>query len=297
MNNTIGISFTGSLENTSLLGGRVAANSTGFSITGNADVFAHGVSIDSNLIAGVNATSGLFSCTNCHFENLSAGAAITTHYYIGSGAASLMIEGGKAIDNANTGPDVDYWFSNAGISTYIHGLLIYSPGRKATQVVQSISPCTWWISIFNDSPSTLPTITTGPSQLGTLFTNGLFSPATSVQSQFLIPSLGSAFTPNNVALGPGWGTGASVNFSFGTSQRFSFVVHSDGAQQAQGPDMSITFPTPWPALPFYICKMVGGTGAVTPVYGEATANATNMTLLFVGKPVAGFSYQIQCVGE
>jgi hypothetical protein len=298
VNNTTGFSFTMSLENTSLFGGRVAANQTGFSITGNADVFAHGVSIDSNLTAGVKATSGIFSCTNCHWENLSAGPAITTHYFIGSAAASLFIEGGKAIDNVNAPtPEMDYWFSNAGISTYIHGLQIYSGGRKATQIVQSINPCTWWISIFNDSPSVLTTLIGGPSQQGVLFPNDLYSGVSSVQTQFLIPNLGTAFAANNVLLGPGWGSAAYVDYSFGTSQRFSFVVHSSGVQQSLGPSLEIAFPTVWPATPFYMCKMVGGTGAVTPIYGEATASTTNMVLKFTGTPVAGSSYQIQCVGE
>jgi hypothetical protein len=296
--NTTGISFAGSLENISLFGGRVAGNDVGFLLIGNADVYVHGVSIDSNLTAGVRAMSGLFSCTNCHWENLGGDAPITTHYFVGSGAASLVIEGGRATDNIGAGsPDMDYWFSNAGISTYIHGLLIYSPGRKATQVVQSISPCKWWISIFNDSPSVLTTLTGGSSQQGVLFPNDFNTGVSSVQSQFLIPSLGAVFTPNNVQLMPGWGTAASVNYSFGTSQRFSFVVHSDGLQQGWSPNFEITFPTPWPVTPFYMCKMVGGTGAFTPIYGEATANTTNMMLTFIGTPVAGSSYQIQCLGE
>lgn len=298
VNNTIGISMEGSLENISLLGGRITTNGIGFSITGNADVFAYGVSIDSNLTAGVKATSGLFSCTNCHWENETATDPITTHYFIGTGAASLVIEGGKAIDDALSGtPDVDYWFSNAGISTYIHGLLIYSGGRKATQIVQSINPCSWWVSIFNDSPTVLTTLTGGPSQQGVLFPNDFNSGVSSVQTQFLIPNLGSTFTPGNVQLSPGWGSSAFVDFSFGTSQRFSFVVHSEGVHQGLGPNMQIAFPTAWPATPFYMCKMVGGTGAFTPIYGEATASTTGMTLNFIGTPVAGSSYQIQCVGE
>jgi hypothetical protein len=298
VNNTVGISMEGSLENISLLGGRITTNGIGFSITGNADVFAYGVSIDSNLTAGVNATSGLFSCTNCHWENESVGDPITTHYFIGTGAASLVIEGGKAIDDGHSGtPDMDYWFSNGGISTYIHGLLIYSGGRRATQVVQSINPCTWWISIFNDSPSVLTTLTGGPSQQGVLFPNDLYSGVSSVQTQFLIPNLGAAFTPSNVHLTPVWGSTAYVDYSFGTSQRFSFVVHSEGVQQGLNPNLEITFPTAWPLTPFYMCKMVGGTGTFTPIYGEATANTTNMTLVFIGQPVAGSSYQIQCIGE
>src|SRR5262249_20625660 len=113
--NAIGINFAGSLENISFFGGRVAGDNIGFSIVGNADVYAYGVSIDSNITAGTKATSGIFSCTNCHWENLSNGGSITTHYFIGSGAATLVIEGGKAIDNINSGPDVDFWFSNSGI--------------------------------------------------------------------------------------------------------------------------------------------------------------------------------------
>ncbi len=296
--NALGISFTGSLENISIFGGRINTNRVGISMTGNADVFAYGVSIDSNTTAGVTATSGLFSCNGCHWENESIDAPITTHYYVGTGAASLRIEGGKAIDDDQNANDViDYWFSNSGISTYIHGLLVYSPHRKATQVVQSIYPCSWSVSIFNDSESTLPVITNGPSPFGTLFTAGLFSPNTSVQSQFLIPSLGQPFAPSYVALSPGWGSGSFVDFVFGTTQRFSFVVHSAGAPQTRNPSMEITFPLPWPTVPFYVCKMVGGTGAVTPIYGEASASTLGMRLTFVGTPVGGAAYQIQCIGE
>ena len=296
-NNNVGLHMAGSLENISLFGGRVNANGVGFSIVGNADVFAHGVSIDSNSTAGVQASSGIFSCTNCHWENESAGGPITTHYFIGSGVASLVIEGGKAIDDNLPGtPDVDYWFSNSGLSTHIHGLLVYSGGRRATQVVQSINPCTWWISIFNDSPSVLTNLVGGPSQQGVLFPNDLYG-VSSVQSQFLIPTLGAAFTPANVQLSSGWGNSAYVNFAFGNSQRFSFVVHSGGVQQTLNPNLQITFPTPWPATPFYVCKMVGGTGTFTPIYGEATATTTNMGLTFIGTPAAGSSYQIQCLGE
>ena len=298
MNNAVGVSFAGSLENISLFGGRVSANGIGFSMIGNVDVFAHGVSFDSNLTAGVKATSGIFSCTNCHWENESADAPITTHYYVGSGAASLVIEGGKAIDDNLAGtPDTDYWFSNAGLSTYIHGLLIYSGGRKATQVVQSINPCTFWIAIFNDSPSVLTTLTGGPSQQGVVFPNNFDSGVSSVQSQFFTPNLGSAFIGNNVSLGSGWGSSASVDFAFGTTQRFSFVDHSDGTGQGLNPSMLITFPVTWPATPFYVCKIVGGTGIPVPLTGEATATTTSMTLTFNGKPAVGAGYQIQCVGE
>jgi hypothetical protein len=296
--NTIGINFAGSLENISFFGGRVAGNNIGFSIVGNADVYVYGVSIDSNITAGTKATSGIFSCINCHWENLSNGGSITTHYFIGSGAASLVIEGGKAIDNISSGPDVDFWFSNSGISTYIHGLLVYSPGRKATQVVQSINPCTWWISIFNDSPSVLTKIAGGPSQQGVLFPNDFNSGVSSMQTQFVVPNLGLPFAPSNVQLSPGWGSSAFVDYSFGTTQRFSFVAHAGGSGKSANPTMHVTFPQTWPATPFYVCKVVGGTGgAGAPLTGEATASTTNMTLVFNGTAAEGVGYQIQCVGE
>jgi hypothetical protein len=296
--NTIGIKYAGNLENISFFGGRVAGNDIGFSIVGNADVFVYGVSIDSNITAGAKATSGIFSCTNCHWENLSNGGAITTHYFIGSGAASLVIEGGKAIDNVGSGADADFWFSNSGISTYIHGLLVYSPGRKATQVVESINPCTWWISIFNDSPSVLTKIAGGPSKQGVFFPNDFNSGISSMQTQFVIPNLGLPFAPSNVQLGPGWGSSAFVDYSFGTTQRFSFVAHAGGSGQSTGAPIQVTFPQTWPATPFYVCKVVGGTGgAGAPLTGEATATTTNMTLVFNGTPTEGTGYQIQCVGE
>jgi hypothetical protein len=43
--------------------------------------------------------------------------------------------------------------------------------------------------------------------------------------------------------------------------------------------------------------MVGGTGTPTPISGEATADKSSVTLTFNGAPVAGYSYQVQCIGE
>jgi hypothetical protein len=297
VNNKLGISFTGSLENISMFGGRIAANGVGISMTGNADVFAHGVSIDSNITAGVIASSGLFSCSGCHWENESLDVPITTHYYIGSNAASLVIEGGKAIDDdTNPADTTDFWFKNSGLSTYIHGLMIYSPGRKATQIVQSNYPCSWWVSIFNDSPSILTTLTGGSSFQGVLFPND-FVGVSSVQAQFLIPSQGTGFSTNNVGLSAGWGTTAFVADPAGTTQRFSFVVASSGGGQSLNPSLYIYFPTVWPQTPFYMCKTVGGTGVPSPLIGEATASRSQMILIFNGTPVSGQTYQIQCIGQ
>jgi hypothetical protein len=296
--NDVGIKFTGSLENISIFGGRVIGNNTGLLFTGNADVFAHGVSIDTNLTVGIRAMAGSFSCFNCHFENESAGAPYTTHYYLGTNVASLVIEGGKAIDDdGSPGDSTDYWFSNSGLSTYIHGLLIYSPGRTATQVVQSNYPCGWWVGVFNDSPAVLTNVAGGTSTQGVFFPNDLYSGVSSVQTQFLIPNMGTPFSSANVKLDPGFGSTAYPTYPFGNTQRFSFGIISSGSGQVLNPVMHITFPTLWPQTPFYICKMVGGTGVIAPIDGEANATRTGMELIYNGKPVAGSTYQIQCVGE
>lgn len=298
VNNDTGIIFAGSLENISIFGGRFITNRIGMLFTGNADVFAHGVSIDSNVVAGVKALAGVFSCFNCHFENESAGPPYTTHYYIGSNVASLVIEGGKAIDDdGNPGDNTDYWFSNSGLSTYIHGLLIYSPGRTATQVVQSNYPCGWWVAMFNDSPAALTNLAGGSSMQGVLFPENLYSGVSSIQTQFLIPNMGTPFTADRVVLDPGFGSTAYSTYTFGNTQRFSFGIVSAGSGQILNPTLHITFPTPWPQTPFYICKMVGGTGVVAQIDGEGTATTTQMDLIYNGRPVAGSTYQIQCIGE
>jgi hypothetical protein len=298
VNNTVGVHFTGSLENISIFGGRVNANGTGMLFTGNADVFVHGTSFDSNVTAGVQSSSGIFSCFNCHWENESLTNPLTTHYFVGTDAASLVIEGGKAIDDdTNPGDNADFWFSNSGLSTYIHGLVVYSPGRTATQVIQSNYPCGWWVAMFNDSPTTLLNLVGGTSPQGVFFPDVLYSGVSSLQTQFVIPSMGTPFTADRVALDPGFGSTAYATFPSGNTQRFSFVIMSTGNGQGLNPTMHITFPTPWPQVPFYVCKMVGGTGIITPIDGEATASTLGMNLIFNGKPNASSSYQIQCVGE
>jgi hypothetical protein len=162
--NNIGISVP-TLENLSFMGGRIAVNGIGISLTGGADVYAVGLSIDSNSISGVGgASNSSFTCTNCHFENLTAREPITTHYYTGTQAATLVLSGGQALDDTPASvPPTDYWFSQSGASLYITGLQVYSAGRRAAQVVQANSPAVGLVSLVVDNPKVLNTVLAGSS--------------------------------------------------------------------------------------------------------------------------------------
>ena len=139
--NNVGISVP-TVENLSFFGGRIAVNGTGISLTGGAEVYAIGLSIDSNSVSGVTgASNSSFTCTNCHFENETGGAPITTHYYDGTQAATFVLIGGQALDDTpSSASSTDYWFSQSGASLYITGLQVYSAGRRAAKVVRANSP-------------------------------------------------------------------------------------------------------------------------------------------------------------
>ncbi len=162
--NNVGIAVP-TIENLSFLGGRVAVNGTGILLTGGAEVYAVGVSIDSNSVSGVTAASNSsFTCTNCHFENETGGAPITTHYYTGTQAASFVLLGGQALDDTpSTAAPTDYWFSQSGASLYIAGLQVYSAGRRAEQIVRADSPAVGLVSIVVDNPKILNTVLAGSS--------------------------------------------------------------------------------------------------------------------------------------
>jgi hypothetical protein len=162
--NKVGIAIP-TLENLSFFGGRVAVNGTGILLTGGADVYATGLSIDSNSVSGVTgASNSSFTCTNCHFENQTAGAPITTHYYTGTQAATLVLMGGQALDDTpSSALPMDYWFSQSGASLYITGLQVYSAGRRAKQIVRADSPAVGLVSIVVDNPDVLDTILAGTS--------------------------------------------------------------------------------------------------------------------------------------
>jgi hypothetical protein len=213
--NNIGISVP-TLENLSFFGGRVAVNGIGISITGGADVYAFGLSIDSNSVSGVvGASNSSFACTNCHFENETGGEPITTHYYTGTQAASLVLSGGLALDDAPSSVSpVDYWFSQSGASLYISGLQVYSAGRTAAQVVQANTPAVGLVSIIVDNPKVLNTVLAGSSRSIMNLSAGVNqSPPTAlfpsaVQSKSLILT-GSAKGATTVSA-PAYGGGTQV---------------------------------------------------------------------------------------
>jgi Pectate lyase superfamily protein len=125
--------------------------------------------------------------------------------------------------------------------------------------------------------------------------NASISYAGNVQGIFLLANRGSSIGPSNITLSSGWGSGASVTAS-GTSQRFTATVTASGTTAAN-PTIAINFTNTWPLTPIFICKMVGGTGAVANVTGENTATTGSMTITYNGTPASSSTYVFNCHGE
>lgn len=118
-----------------------------------------------------------------------------------------------------------------------------------------------------------------------------------IHGEFLLSGGSQVFAAGNVVLSPNWGSLASVSSTRGSSQRFSFTVNVNGIGIASEPKLTIDFPKPWPTLPVFICKQVGGTGPTNILDGENDATEKSMTLTYHGAPTAGLSYTFTCVGE
>lgn len=114
---------------------------------------------------------------------------------------------------------------------------------------------------------------------------------------FVLGNQGSAFANGSAVPGAGWGTTAATSAASGTAQRFIFTITSNGTGQAANPTTAITFPATWPVTPFFICKQVGGTGAISAITGENGTSTTTMTIIWNGTPVAASTYIILCEGE
>ena len=125
--------------------------------------------------------------------------------------------------------------------------------------------------------------------------NASISYAGNVQGIFLLANRGSSIGPSNITLSSGWGSSASVTAS-GTSQRFTATVTASGTTAAN-PTIAVNFTNTWPLTPIFICKMVGGTGAVANVTGENTATTGSMTLTYNATPANSSTYIFNCHGE
>lgn len=118
-----------------------------------------------------------------------------------------------------------------------------------------------------------------------------------VKGEFLLSGGSQGLDSTNVVLSPSWGSSASVSSTKGSSQRFSFTINARGTGVAPEPKLTVTFPRPWPVVPVFICKQVGGTGSRNIVDGENDATEKSMTLTYHGIPTVGLSYTFTCVGE
>jgi hypothetical protein len=122
-------------------------------------------------------------------------------------------------------------------------------------------------------------------------------PGQTLSQTFLIADNGTPIVDANLTLSPGWGDKAVVSGVRGSAQRFIFTAVANGSGITAEPKMAIVFPNAWPVIPIFSCKQVGGTGPLTIISGENTANKTTMTLTFNGTPASGLTYIFVCEGE
>jgi hypothetical protein len=302
--NGVGASIP-TLEKLSIYGGCFCVNGVGIDINGGADVYAHGVSVDSNATAGITAESNAtFNGFGIHFENQGVDP-LTTHYVVATQASSILLSGGIAIDDFSTGSS-DYFFSSSGASIVIEDMQVYSAGRTLkSSIVVANSPAVGKIALIQDNPKVLPTILSGSSGSITVIPTGVNQepqpwviPA-GIQAKFFSVVDRAALTPKDVAPSSNWGSAATVTMSKGGTQAFSFFLNSEGTGQKVNPTVTITFPTAWPVRPsLYFCKVIGGSGELSPIEGESTnLTQTRMTVIYDGLPVAGKSYEIGCMGQ
>jgi hypothetical protein len=104
----------------------------------------------------------------------------------------------------------------------------------------------------------------------------------------------------NITPSTGWGTtgaaGNGVSAVTGDIRRFQITVTAAGSPSSN-PTITISFPWTQARTPLFICKQVGGTGAIAQVSGEASATTTTMTLTWNGTPQANDTYIFQCISE
>jgi hypothetical protein len=92
-----------------------------------------------------------------------------------------------------------------------------------------------------------------------------------------------------------WGTGAAYSAIIGTDQGFQLTITA-GTTPGANPTIPYTYKDlTWGSSPIFVCKQVGGTGAIAQVTGENTATATTMTLTWNATPVNTLTYIVNCV--
>lgn len=106
---------------------------------------------------------------------------------------------------------------------------------------------------------------------------------------------GEALATSNIALGAGWGTGASATMSGScTAQRFRFTV-TCGASPSANPVTTITFPGgSWPSGARAMCRPNGGTGS-TPSAVLWSQPSTTIAITHVQTPVEASTYAVDVI--
>jgi hypothetical protein len=235
----------------------------------------------------VNGTSQNAASAGGQFLGAASGTAPSLIAQLSSGQTGHMFD----LDPSSSTTPVSF-FDNSG--NFL--------ARNDLNAVSALGAATVSMSNASDGLAIAPASgTTGGNALkvmapGSSATiNAAISFAGNVQGIFLLANRGGSMSASNVTLSSGWGSSASVTAS-GTSQRFTATVTANGTTAAN-PTIAVNFANTWPLTPIFVCKMVGGTGAVANVTGENTASTGSMTLTLNATPASGSTYIFNCIGE
>jgi len=129
--NTVGGTFTQPQESIAWTSGSCAVNGTCWTTAAIAasDLFVSDVSIDSNTVGGMTGAL-LFTCSECHFENLSQP---TVNYVNLTTGSIFAMFGGDAVDD-NLSGTVGQFFTLNLASGYLHGVSVGTGGQNVTSL-------------------------------------------------------------------------------------------------------------------------------------------------------------------
>jgi hypothetical protein len=102
---------------------------------------------------------------------------------------------------------------------------------------------------------------------------------------------------SSITLSAGWGNTAAASAIISYGHSASFTITANGTGIAANPTFTVNTSAtkPGQGAVAYICKQVGGTGAITTLSGEQNSTVTQIgAITFNGTPVAASTYIIQC---
>ena len=173
-------------ENNVFLGGLIANNGTGLSMTtaSGAEAQVIGVAFDDNTTTAINVgnNNARISLSSTRFENAGGGTAT----YITQSAGSVTMAGGSFQDDVTTGTSTGYVQQTGGVSNYT-GVWHALSGRVLTQAYNITSPAQVTLSNPLIAPGSSATSLASMNWLPTAYNQSLSTPtATSSTTETVI---------------------------------------------------------------------------------------------------------------